>query len=300
MIFVAATMILTVGILGYIVYRQKEVLFSYEWHIQWWAVLVAFVVYILALLIVVQVWVWVLEQFSIRVTYKKHFYYIAISNLARRLPGTVWYIAWRAKMYQENGLSARLISLCSGIELSILIVSGIIVSILFAFQVLLRYQLGIWAILALLILSLAFLNPWVLSRLSKRFGKWMEESNISFKKTALMCFAFCFVWILGGIQLFYVINTIYPLAYQHLGYVIGCWSLVGVLSYFLFLIPSNFGLYELSMSLLLSTVMPSSLAVIVMIFNRVEVILFEIIVALVTQALNEIDIRKQSVEKKLL
>ena len=134
LIFVAATVILSIGLLGLIVYRQKDILSTYKWDIKWWAFFVSFASYMLALLGVVQLWIWILEQFSIHIPFSKHFHYITVSNLARRLPGTVWYIAWRAKMYQENDLGPGIISISSGIELALLIVSGVIVSILFAFK----------------------------------------------------------------------------------------------------------------------------------------------------------------------
>ena len=133
--------------------------------------------------------------------------------------------------------------------------------------------------MALFFLSIAFLNPWTLSWFTNRFKKGITEYRLSYKRLTFMCIIFCFVWILGGIQLFFVGKAIYPLGFQNLGYVIGCWSIVGVLSYAFLFLPSNFGFSEVSLSLLLSTIMPSSLAVVVAILNRIQVILFEIAVA---------------------
>ena len=49
---------------------------------------------------------------------------------------------------------------------------------------------------------------------------------------------------------------------------------VGVLSVVVFVLPSNFGLTEVGLSLLLSAIMPSSLAVVVAVLTRVLMTIF--------------------------
>ena len=65
----------------------------------------------------------------------------------------------------------------------------------------------------------------------------------------------------------------------HMAYLIGCWSLVGTLLVVVFFLPSNFGFTEVGLSLLLSAVMPSSLAVLVAVLSRLFTMGFELLAA---------------------
>jgi len=84
-------------------------------------------------------------------------------------------------------------------------------------------------------------------------------------------------WILGGVILFEIGNIIYPISPAHLAYFINSWVLVGVISTLLFFSPSNFGVTEIGLSLLLSNIIPSSIAVIIAIVARILMTFFEIV-----------------------
>jgi hypothetical protein len=58
---------------------------------------------------------------------------------------------------------------------------------------------------------------------------------------------------------------------------IGSWSLVGTLSFLVFFLPSNLGFSEVGWSLLLATLVPSALAVVVAVVNRIIVLIYEIV-----------------------
>src|SRR5690606_11910342 len=85
------------------------------------------------------------------------------------------------------------------------------------------------------------------------------------------------IWVIGGLILYAAIAALLPVTWDRLGYVIGVWSLMGVLSVTVLLLPSNLGFTEVGLSLLLARILPSSFAVFVAVFVRLLVLAFEIV-----------------------
>lgn len=128
-----------------------------------------------------------------------------------------------------------------------------------------------------------FLHPRVFNWIFKRLG--VDIHSFSLKSFALWCFSYAVVWIAGGAILFTIARAFFPIGLESLTYVIGSWTLVGVLSTFLFFLPTNFGFTEIGISLLLTAIMPSSYAVIVALITRVLILVYEILWALISWAI---------------
>jgi hypothetical protein len=90
------------------------------------------------------------------------------------------------------------------------------------------------------------------------------------------------IWVLGGLILYLIANAVTVVDLGFAPYLIGSWSLVGVLSVLVFFLPTNLGFTEVGLSLLLASVMPSSLAVVVAILSRIAVMVYELLGAWLT------------------
>jgi hypothetical protein len=151
---------------------------------------------------------------------------------------------------------------------------------MFAIPILVKYPIGIIALVILGVVCFFFLHPRTLSKVLNLLGS--DIHFFGYRKILGWIGLYFLVWVVGGIILFSVINIVYPLGLDLLNYVIGCWSLVGILSFLLYFMPSNLGFNEIGISLLLTAVMPSSFAVIVAVLSRVLLLLYEIIMATVS------------------
>jgi hypothetical protein len=271
---------LAVGILGWLVYREWDVLRTYDWHIRWGPAAIGFGFYTLAIWLAAWVWAKIMDGLGCPLPVRKHFRYLCLSNLVKRIPGTIWYIAGRSQMYRQHGVPVHITSLASGIELVVSVMAGILVNLVFAIPLMLRYQLGLWGQIGLLALGIILVQPRILGWLLHRFR--VEARQIPYQNILQWIFVHALVWIVGGCLLYSIVNTFISTEIAHLGYIIGCWSLVGVLSTVLLFSPSNWGVTELGLSFLLAPIMPASIAVIVAISVRVLTILFEIIWALIS------------------
>lgn len=266
-------------ILGYLVFQQRELLFAQTWRFRWDALVISFLIFSLALVIAALTWAWIMNSVGQRLSYLRHIRYYCISNLSKRIPGTVWYIANRAQLYKEQGISRRITSLASGLELAVFILSGVFVSALFAIPIALQYRFSLWVLALILAAGVIFLHPAVTRRVFSALH--VEAPVIQYRNLLGWLLAYSIVWALGGIVLYAFSTALTPIPIRNISYIIGSWVFVGVLSTAFFFSPSNFGVTEVGLSLLLSNIMPAPTAVVITIITRIGLIIFELIWALI-------------------
>src|SRR4030042_3755627 len=141
-------------VLGMIVYKQRDILLSYKWQFHPQQFVFAFVLFSLSLFMSSMVWGYILNVLSKKLSYKKNIYYYIFSNLAKRIPGTIWYVTTRAQMYTDEGVSLRITTLASGLEMAFIALAGLVTVLLFSMEIINRYQLSPIIFLVLLIIGL--------------------------------------------------------------------------------------------------------------------------------------------------
>ena len=274
LIFTLATFLITLAILGFLIYREREILLSYQWQIRLWPAIVSFFSFSLALFLAAVLWGWILNTLGSQLDYRKHIQYYCISNVAKRIPGTLWYIASRAQFYKEENIDIKLTSLASGVEMALITLSGILASSLFAIPIILSYNVSPWSLAVIFLMGCFLIHPRIMARIFRLFK--VEATMFNYRDIILWLLSYGLLWIIGGIVLFSIGNAITPITFQNLGYVIGSWALVGILSTLLFFSPSNLGVTEIGLSLLLGQIMPFSVGVIIAILARLLIIFYEI------------------------
>lgn len=284
-------------VLGSMILREKDVLLSQTWTINWTALGISFALYTAALFLATETWIKIINRLAIKVSFAKHFRHYCMSLLARRLPGTIWYIAYRAEAYNSEGISRKVTSLASGIEYAVGIISGVIVGSFFSISILRQYPQGVVIIGLLLVISLTILHPKILNWLFKKFTG--EELYYKYTTVLQWVVIHIFTRIIGGILIFFIARTLYTVPDNFLPYFIGGWAVVGTLANALIFLPTNFGFTEISFSLLLSNIMPSSIAALIAIMIRIIITIFEVIWALIV-FIWDLQIKKQINQKELL
>jgi hypothetical protein len=266
---------ISTAILGYLIYSQKEILIAYDWNINWVLLAPIFILYTINLFLVSMVWALILGALGIKASFFAHVRNYSIANLMKRLPGTIWYVAWRTQSYNSDlGASPKLISLASGIELAVFGIATVLISLVFSIKTIVDDSLKIWGLLGILGACSFLFLPGV----QRKFFSWAGELNQKVKIIDLLKWTGIYIItrFIGGTILFLVANLFIPLPLDLLPSIIGIHSLVAALSLVVFFLPSNFGFTEVGISLLLSSFIPSSIAVIIVIVNRVLVLVFEL------------------------
>ena len=271
--FISGFMILfTAGMLAYLVYRQRDVLLSYSWDLNWSPLVIALGVHLALLLLGAYVWAEILNALGPRISFLRHFRVFCMNMMARRIPGTFWYVVYRAQAYQQHGFSVKATSLASGVELAVSVISGGVTTFIIASFIGLRFSP--WLLIAILGVGILLLNPRTLKWLFKKLS--MQQVEIPISRLLRWIFMYILLWVMGGTIVMLIINVFTPLAFSKLAHVIGYWALIGTMTQLLAFLPSNFGLSEVSLSLLLSTHVPSSIAVIIAIATRIIFLAFEL------------------------
>lgn len=275
---------LTVVTIGGILYGNRELLRHYEWHIQPPWLLLATVMVLISMFLGGWAWHLVAKRMAGvgngRLNLKIWWY----SNLAKRIPGVVWYIASRAILYEQAGISKRTISLLSGLELTLIFISGILTTLLtLPFWVLpaeITQSLSrAWFLLILLLLSLLLIQPRVLEKIWQRLS---HESNIQplhWGDTLSWLGVYMLVWVLGGVVMFSTINFFQPLPISYLLATIGMWALASSISLAGAITFTSIGVREVSLTLLLTQLMPLPVAIITIIVIRLLWLAGELITA---------------------
>lgn len=263
------------SVLLYLLFSNKDLILENNWVFRFDFLGGAFIFYGLSLLIGAFVWHDLLNQLDVRIGFLENFRYYCLNMLARRIPGSIWYILYRTRVYSTHGISAAVPALASGIEMVIAIVSAILVFFGFGFQVISQFVVGPWLLIGIVLTGLVILNPKVLRWVFHKFGKDIEPFKM--RSIIIWICSYSILWIFSGTIVFLSINSITQLSWNYLTFVIGGWSFVSATSYLLLFLPTNLGFSEVSLSLLLTSVIPSSIAVVATIYSRVCFIFFEII-----------------------
>lgn len=272
-----AALLISSGVLGFLVYREWDHILAYEWRFRWDHLAIAFVLFQIALVIAALVWADMMRVLGSSTGWGEHVRNYCFTQLARRLPGTVWYLAGRGYLYRQEAGGLRRVAAASSLELAITIISGAVVALLFGAQSLAGlsstyvYTLG-----GVMVLGTVLLHPRTIHWGIKRAGL-PDAVNVGYPILLRWLAGYGAVWILGGLIFFITARAITPLALIMAPFFIGAWSLIAVSSLLLLFLPSNLGFTEVGLSLLLTTVLPSGVAVSITVFARLAQYIYELL-----------------------
>ena len=264
------------SVLGYSLYKNWTALAAFQWKINYFQMALSFIFYTFDLTLAVLGWSLIVSKLAGFSNLRKNLKIYCYSNMARRLPGTVWYIIGRAYLYEQQGIAKSVISIGSLLEMVLIILSGI-----FAYFLFLPFLSPISALrnplplIAILLLGLLLTHPAILRAILQRFAQAKAPDNLRYRDTLAWLGIYIVVWVVGGLVLYSAVNVFYPLPLTQLPGVIGAWTLSGVAASLVFLIPSGLGIRELTLSFLLSHYIPTPLAIMVALGMRVGLTVYE-------------------------
>lgn len=269
----ALFLLITLGIITQILLSNWDTLTTFQWQLRPIWLLAIFIFFLIDLLVATWAWHLLVAGLANYHNFRRSAKICWYSNLARRIPTPVWYIAGRAVMYEQVGVSKLTISLLSTLELIFFFLSGLVTTLLtLPFWVIpphLRAGMTqVWLLLPLLILSLLLVHPRVLETLWRRLRPGAALQPLRWQTTVTWLGYYMLTWIFGAFILFSAINLLTPLPLSEFITVIGIWSLAGSISLAGSLTISLVGVREISLILLLAILIPSPAALIVAILMR--------------------------------
>lgn len=263
------------AVLGWLVWSQWEALLAFEWHVNGWLLAAAFLLDGLLLVLGAQVFGSMVELFAERQPFLQHLYGFSMNMVARRIPGTIWYVLYRNAHYARLGYSAAATTAASGIEWLTTLTSGLILAGGLGFPVLREFGLPLPLLALVLAAGVLLLSPAVLQRILH----WLRLPVAALHTRRVLGWVglYFLIWLGGGLLFFLVLTAFHPLSSMHLPYVLGSWTITGALSQVLVFLPTNMGFTEISLSVLLSRLIPASVAVVIALLFRLLITVFEMI-----------------------
>jgi len=273
---IGSVVLASIALLTYGLVSNWEELINYRWEITYWPIVVGFSLYPVALLLAVVTWRGILDHLGAKSRWQQDLRIYCLSNIARRLPTPVWFAAGRVFLYDEIKVPKSISSLAILIEGVLILFSGLLLSLIilpFSSGLLTSGQGAILILLTLISLGV-ILRPKYLRRsidwLAGRFGHSQTiAGDVDYQHMLLWTAIYSLVWIVGGVILYLLVRTTYPLPISSMPAVIGIWAIGGVVSHVAVFTPGGLGIKELTMSALLSNLMPTPVAVIVAVFARI-------------------------------
>lgn len=269
----ALFLLITLGIVAQILLNNWDTLATFQWQLRPVWLLAILLFFLIDLLVATWAWHLLVAALANYHNFRRSAKICWYSNLARRIPTPVWYIAGRAVMYEQVGVSKLTISLLSTLELIFFFLSGLVTTLLTLPFWVIPPQLRagttqVWLLLPLLLLSLLLVHPRVLETLWRRLRPGAALQPLRWQTTITWLGYYMLAWVFGALVMYSAINLLTPLPLSKLIPVIGIWSLAGSISLAGSLTISLIGVREISLTLLLATLIPAPVALIVAILMR--------------------------------
>jgi len=267
---------IVVAIMAFTVWQNRDMLLfefataRYE-YIFW-----TFMAYALSIWVVASGWHLIMSHLHGQDTFLTNLKIYVYTLAARRIPGTLWYIAGRAILYERCGVPKRVTSLASGVEVILSVVSGLIVGAPVLLSSFGTSPITILLFITIEVIGLSLLYPTTLKWCLARLGYQVEQNAITIPKVLLWLLIYAVMWICGGLMTYTTISILQPVPLSQIPTIIALWSLTGAIAFISFFLPHGLGVSEITLSILLSQIIPLPIAIMTAILIRLLTTIFDI------------------------
>jgi len=275
----------SIVILGWMLWHYLPTLLAYHWKLQVLPLILGFPIYTLDLLLAVLGWSIIMRQLGHQFDFREHIRIFCMTRVAGRIPGAPWHLVGRVALYKQLGVNVRVTSVASGLEMILIIVSGILTSALIGFSLPENLQKYLVWMGFVLVIGLGLMHPSVVHKVLQWLGHTQEVVRPRYHDMLLLLGLYVLIWGVGGCVLYMMILALYPLPWTQLPGVIGAWGLSGAVASLLSLSPTSFGIKEIALSLLLALFIPAGLAVVIAILTRLYLTAAEFVWAIAASRL---------------
>ena len=268
-----AVAVLAIAFLAAVMRSQWSALGSYHWQLEPGWALLALLGLELTWLLELDTWRLILRNLGGFLTLRRATQIWFLSNIIRYIPGNVWQFVGMTEMALQDGVprAATLSSIL--IHQAIATAAGIVVTALYfavtghsSWAVMLRPFL--FAVpLGLLLLQPRLLETilnWVLAKLHQP----LLHITLTWRRIWYVLLRDFVVWLLMGLSFTALVRALTPLDNGMLPYLVASWAAAYVIGYLSMLTPSGLGVREGMLLLLLSALLPGSVAAVIAIVAR--------------------------------
>lgn len=242
-------------------------------------------------------WSQIVAELDEKIPYAKALYILSASQVAKYLPGGIWYTLGRVYLGKSANIREEIGLLSVVFETFLLMLTNLVIFLIAINFVSSEPVLSPWLSILFIVVILILLYPPLLNlllnfalRLIKRPKVTLRAKYTNILKLSAYFFGVWFCQIAGFYAL---INSIYPVPLTQLAQVTTAYTLSWITGFIVLFAPGGLGVREGMMSLLLASILPSPLAVAISFIARIWITLFETIMFLVSLVIRHRTMGKQ-------
>lgn len=230
---------------------------------------ISWLVHAFGTLLAIWTWTSLLQQMGYRLSFRRHINVYTASNLARRLPGFVWWIVGRAWMYDRDGIGKIETSAGTLLEMLLSATAAAVVALLTMWLApMLPITIHPFALIGVVLCLLLLLHPRLFALVRTKFKVAATVPSMKWRYLTLWLLCEMSVVVLGGSALYFMLAAIYPVTPTALFGAIQGWALLLVSGTLLVWLPIDFGISSGVLVLVLSAFLPTPVALVIVIAWR--------------------------------
>jgi uncharacterized membrane protein YbhN (UPF0104 family) len=285
-----AIVLLIFGFMLRTMYLGWEEIISYDWNLDYLALIIAFSLMLFATAFYAYLWKLILNRLGTPLSYRKSYRVFFLSQLGRYLPGKVWGILGLVYLSQKEGVSKVISGASVTLQLLLQVVSGIMI-----FAVTLPFWRRVDSVTDLHVLAfflpvgLVLLHPALVNRglnLALRLTG-QTEIDLSWKYSYLLgqLGLWGVFWFVNGVASYFLIRSIYSSSLPQVPVLAGIFAIAWVAGFVSLLTPAGLGVMEGTLALLLSFYFPVHVATIIALWTRLARTLSDLVCAAIAWTL---------------
>jgi uncharacterized membrane protein YbhN (UPF0104 family) len=286
---IGTTVILGIAyFLGKVIYSNWSFLKDSNLRIDYWFLLLSLLPLALSFYLGISAWKYILGFLGFKIKWKKAFWTVSGSHLAKFIPGHVLALGGRIWLCSREKIPEQISAAGIIIEMLIQLAASI-----FVFSLSLPYYKGhltgafflISGVLFIIIIIVA--HPKILPQVWKYIPKMGKIAKIGksyeYKNIAVLLAFYIIAWCFQGLAVFILIKSLYP-ATGARGIIpaIGAYGGAYALGFVSIITPGGLGVREGILTFLLKFYTPAPIAVFVAVLSRLSFTLFDIVMTIIS------------------
>ncbi len=277
-----AVLVLTLGFLAAVVWRQWSTLQTYQWQVApGWAIL-GIIALEMTWLFEAGTWNAILGGLGGHLRFGRAARAWFLSNLMRYIPGNIWQFVGMVEFAAGDGVPRTITLTSIVLHQVILTMTGLALAALyFAVAGYGQALAGLRPLLLVIPLGLLLLQPRILERGLNAILTVLKRPPVRITLTWagiwLLILRYTVVWFAEGLSFAVLVRALVPIGWPAVPQLVAAWVAAYIAGYLSMLTPSGLGVREAAMVLLLAPALPASVAAVVAVAVRLFMVVAEIL-----------------------
>jgi uncharacterized membrane protein YbhN (UPF0104 family) len=227
-------------------------------------------------------WSSIVAELGSKVPYGKAFWIVSTSQIAKYVPGGIWYTVGRVYLARTEKVKEEIGLLSVVFETFLLMLTNLILFLVSVNFIRGEAYLSPYLSATFIVVILILLYPPLLNKLLNLGLRVLKKPTVklharylSILKISTYFFA---LWIAQIAGYFFLINSIYSVGASQLPNLATAYTLSWITGFIVLFAPGGIGVREGMMTLLLSSILPLPLAIAISFITRVWITIFEVLV----------------------